>query len=227
MLPPEGAGIQKENISFPVNQDGSNEHNQVGSVKQSQMKLPDDFETWTPCKKQAWLQMESNPNSFFYRHVLPGEERKLGHWTEEEKKLFIQALKIHPPSNGHWGLFSRLIPGRVGYQCSTFYNKLVQDGEISKLGFEVPVKPDTLVRPKDIRPSVIKNNNTSQKKSDVIHTNPQVQKNNPTISFSGNVFAYQHNPIGSDNFLIVPDLPKENIVLDIGDVLVRSNKKNV
>jgi hypothetical protein len=30
-----------------------------------------------------------------------------------------------------WGLFSRCVPGRVGYQCSNFYRLLVQNGEIS------------------------------------------------------------------------------------------------
>jgi hypothetical protein len=30
-----------------------------------------------------------------------------------------------------WGLFSRGIPGRVGYQCSTFYRSLIESGELT------------------------------------------------------------------------------------------------
>ncbi|OHT13840.1 hypothetical protein TRFO_43238 [Tritrichomonas foetus] len=92
---------------------------------------PPGFESWAECKKQAWHQLDVNPNGFFYRHLLPGEKKKNGPWTETEKQLFIKAIREHPPSSGHWGLFSRHIPGRVGYQCNAFYKKLVASGEIS------------------------------------------------------------------------------------------------
>ena len=98
--------------------------------KEQEKKVPAGFDQWAPCKKQAWLQMEANPNAFFYRHVLPDEERKNGPWTEEEKELFLKVLEEHPPEMGHWGLFARHIPGRVGYQCNAFYKKLVAAGEI-------------------------------------------------------------------------------------------------
>lgn len=92
--------------------------------------LPADFADWAPCKKQAWLELDRNPNAFYYRHVEPGEERKNGPWTEDEKQLFLKVLEEHPPESGHWGLFSRHIPGRVGYQCNAFYKKLVAAGVV-------------------------------------------------------------------------------------------------
>jgi hypothetical protein len=69
-----------------------------------------------------------NPNAFFYRHVLPGETRRNGPWTEEETALFIKTLREHPPELGHWGLFARHIPGRVGYQCNAYHKKLLAAG---------------------------------------------------------------------------------------------------
>lgn len=32
--------------------------------------------------------------------------------------------------NGQWGIFSRAIPGRVGYQCSNFYRQLIESGKV-------------------------------------------------------------------------------------------------
>ena len=96
-------------------------------------QLPEDFDSWTECKKQAWNLLPVNPNGFFYRHVLPGEVKRNGPWTEAEKIRFIQEIKKHPPVTGHWGSFSRNIPGRVGYQCNAFYKKLVAAGEIEDI----------------------------------------------------------------------------------------------
>lgn len=98
------------------------------STPKTKDELPAGFADWAPCKKQAWLDIERNPNAFYYRHVAPGEERKNGPWTEDEKQLFLKVLEEHPPESGHWGLFARHIPGRVGYQCNAFYKKLVAAG---------------------------------------------------------------------------------------------------
>lgn len=102
-------------------------------LKEIKKNIPPDFDTWTECKKQAWQHLDDNPNTFFYRHVLPGETKKNGLWSEDEKVLFLKVFKEHPPVKGHWGLFSRYIPSRVGYQCNSFYKKLVSTGEIEEI----------------------------------------------------------------------------------------------
>jgi hypothetical protein len=96
----------------------------------SQTLFPPEFSSWTSCRQQAWLQLEANPNCFFYRHVMPGEIQRTGPWTDEENALFIETLRDHPPDPGQWGLFSRLIPSRVGYQCNAQYKKLRAAGLI-------------------------------------------------------------------------------------------------
>jgi hypothetical protein len=75
--------------------------------------------------------MEANPNAYFYRHVAPGVVQRTGGWDAEEKKMFMEAVKIHHPSQGKWGLFAQHIPGRVGYQCRNFYHRLLEAGELT------------------------------------------------------------------------------------------------
>lgn len=38
--------------------------------------------------------------------------------------------KLDGKVDGQWGLFAKNIPGRVGYQCSNMYRKLIERGEI-------------------------------------------------------------------------------------------------
>ena len=130
-------------LSSPLSDhNNTTEDGTLGSIKLNEINLPEDFDSWTPCKQQAWMQIESNPNCFFYRHVLPGEEKKMGSWTQQERKLFIEAIKAHPPTSGHWGLFSRYIPGRVGYQCNAFYKKLLAEGAIPNIELRTNINPD-------------------------------------------------------------------------------------
>jgi len=39
-------------------------------------------------------------------------------------------LLLEKGANWRWGLFSMDIPGRVGYQCSKYYRKMVKEKKI-------------------------------------------------------------------------------------------------
>ncbi|KAI0243982.1 hypothetical protein L0F63_004476 [Massospora cicadina] len=84
---------------------------------------------WSQARITAYNAITTRPNSYYYRFNAPGEEQRTGAWTAEEKKLFLQRLKEHG-ADKDWGIFSKTIPGRVGYQCSSFYRLLIQRGEI-------------------------------------------------------------------------------------------------
>ena len=90
------------------------------STHQKKSKIVDDDEDdialWSEAKRQSWAAINTNPNAFYYRHCAPGEKKRNGAWDPHEKKLFLETMKVHPPSQGKWGLFARHIPGRVGYQ---------------------------------------------------------------------------------------------------------------
>lgn len=97
---------------------------------------PTSWSHWSEAKRKSYVQGMKNPNAYFYRNVAPGEEYKTGPFTLEEKKIFLKRVedfrdKETGTINGEWGLFSRALPGRVGYQCSNFYRKLVEQGEIT------------------------------------------------------------------------------------------------
>lgn len=75
------------------------------------------------------FKLQDNPNAYYYRFNAPGEAQKNGAWQESERALFM-ARRDEIGCDGRWGLFSMVIPGRVGYQCSNFYRQLIKDGVI-------------------------------------------------------------------------------------------------
>ena len=97
----------------------------------------EDMAFWSEAKRNAWAAIDTNPNAYYYRHVAPGQKKQTGAWSEKEKQMFFEAMKVHPPSQGKWGLFAQHIPGRVGYQCRNFYHHLLDTGEITALPGEL------------------------------------------------------------------------------------------
>ena len=145
MDPPSDLNITHEYYSSPIT--SSNSNNSTGynarvadlpipSKKTNNKKKskkgddPDEILFWSPAKKSAWEARNINPNAFYYRHCDPGVTKRTGAWDEDEKKMFMKAIKVHPPNQGKWGLFARQIPGRVGYQCRNFYHRLLESGEL-------------------------------------------------------------------------------------------------
>ena len=84
---------------------------------------------WSEARKRAYQLKDQNPNAYYYRFNDVGEEQGNGAWTKAEVKQFLKRLK-EVGANGQWGIFAMGVPGRVGYQCSNFYRKLVEKGEI-------------------------------------------------------------------------------------------------
>jgi hypothetical protein len=97
-----------------------------------------DMTGWSEARRYAYEKRESKPNSYYYRFNAPGEKTKKGPFTEEEKELFLERLKEFDLTGGRpqWGIFSMTIPGRVGYTCSNFYRKLIEDGELEDDTYE-------------------------------------------------------------------------------------------
>ena len=94
---------------------------------------------WSEARIKAFRNRETNPNQYYYRFNDPGEPQATGKWSQKDKALFLQLIKekgVDYQVGGifgipeKWGIFSRQIPGRVGYQCSNFYRQLIKEGEI-------------------------------------------------------------------------------------------------
>jgi len=84
---------------------------------------------WSEARVKAFLSRKKNPNSYYYRFNAPGEAQATGNWTKAEVDLFMAQIQNFGVTY-RWGEFSMSIPGRVGYQCSNYYRKLIQEGVI-------------------------------------------------------------------------------------------------
>lgn len=97
---------------------------QVQQSAVKRLKLDDalanseDMEGWSEARIRAYQGMKKSPNAYFYRFNAPGETQKNGPWTKEEDELFMRRL-ADVGADGQWGIFSKAISGRVGYQVFT------------------------------------------------------------------------------------------------------------
>ncbi|KAI9309094.1 hypothetical protein BJ944DRAFT_154988 [Cunninghamella echinulata] len=97
--------------------------------------------TWQVPRIKAWEGRYLNPEGYYYRFVTPGEGQQNGGWSTSEHKLFIKRYDEWI-ANGwkigaSWGLFSKAIPHRVGYQCMNYYRKLVENRKLKDPSYEI------------------------------------------------------------------------------------------
>lgn len=100
------------------------------------LKDPVDQSRWSSARKRAWKTIKTNPNSYYYRFNAPGEVQAGGVWNKEEEELFFKRID-EVGVGDNWGIFAMGIPGRVGYQCSNFYRKMIKEGRIFDSNYQV------------------------------------------------------------------------------------------
>jgi len=110
-----------------VNQDGTKRCGRL--LLNDALKDVGSMEGWSEARKKAWTNRRTAPNAYFYRFNVPGQPQKNGKWTKEEHALFMKRV-MEIGANDQWGIFSKKIPGRVGYQCSNYWRGLVKDGDV-------------------------------------------------------------------------------------------------
>ncbi|KNC47857.1 uncharacterized protein AMSG_04087 [Thecamonas trahens ATCC 50062] len=87
------------------------------------------MEGWSKARMRAYAMIDRNPNGYYYRFNAPGEAPRKGPFTQEEHAIFLKRLE-EMGGPGRWGLLSIGIPGRVGYQCSGHYRRMIEAGVI-------------------------------------------------------------------------------------------------
>jgi len=122
---------------------------------------------WTEDKKKAWKDRSKDENGYYLRYTSPGIELKTGKWSNKEHGLFIKALQ-ESGENIQWGIFSKSIPGRVGYQCRNFWLSLTREYKAID-----PNRPD-----KDIAAEIIKKWVKDQEIKNGKKTNININNNN-------------------------------------------------
>ncbi|KAI9316691.1 hypothetical protein BX666DRAFT_1838732, partial [Dichotomocladium elegans] len=97
--------------------------------------------TWQTSRIKAWEGRYTNPEGYYFRFVVPREGQQNGGWSQSEHKLFMARYNewiSHGWKIGtSWGLFSRGIPHRVGYQCMNYYRKLVGENKIKDESYAI------------------------------------------------------------------------------------------
>ncbi|GAB5589291.1 hypothetical protein Unana1_04191 [Umbelopsis nana] len=87
--------------------------------------------TWSPARIHAWEIRRLNPEAFYYH---PAQGQNNGSFTKTDHENFMKRMEVWK-SKGYrigasWGIFSMGIPHRAGYQCSSYYRKLIQSKKI-------------------------------------------------------------------------------------------------
>ena len=93
------------------------------------------------------MNRHHNENAYYYRFNAPGEAQATGKVSEEEKAIFLKL--VSEGVDYKWGIFSKRMPGRVGYQCSNFYRQLIKNGELKDENYIVENGKLKFVRPKN------------------------------------------------------------------------------
>ncbi|GBG26780.1 Hypothetical Protein FCC1311_030022 [Hondaea fermentalgiana] len=105
---------------------------------------------WSEARIKAFVNRKSNPNAYYYRFNRLGEKQATGEWSQKNQKLFMELIK--DGVDYRWGILSMKIPGRVGYQCSNFYRKLVAQGKVVDPNYQIdPSGKLKFVRPKGLK----------------------------------------------------------------------------
>uniref|UniRef100_A0A7S2ZN52 Myb-like domain-containing protein n=1 Tax=Rhodosorus marinus TaxID=101924 RepID=A0A7S2ZN52_9RHOD len=151
-------GLLAEVHSFEVN-GGEDFQSDAFDPKALDDERQQEIDSWPEARRKAWERRSLNLNSYSYRYTDPGEAQRQGPWTDEERELFLKLLKTHSAAEGKWGIFSRNVPGRVGYQCMSFYNQLLSENliqpedknEPSDSGTDPDVGPKKKIRAKGNR----------------------------------------------------------------------------
>lgn len=105
-----------DNSADDTNNNHNNNNNSVVKKKRSVSLM-------NPIQRKAYENRTTNPNAYYYRFNSPGEKERKGTWSASEHKQFMKRV-LEKGVNIEWGIFSKKIKGRVGYQCSCYWRKL-------------------------------------------------------------------------------------------------------
>merc|ERR1712130_183667 len=123
-------GAKRKKNAKNTNNDGSKRCGRL--LLNDALKNIKNMDGWSEARKKAWKNRKTSPNAYFYRFNVPGQPQKNGAWSKAEHKLFMKRV-MEMGVNDKWGIFSKVIPGRVGYVCSNHWKKMVGDGDVKDL----------------------------------------------------------------------------------------------
>ncbi|KAF9948346.1 hypothetical protein BGZ72_009728 [Mortierella alpina] len=87
--------------------------------------------TWSEVRIKTWEHRRTNTEGFYYRFVDPTEGQQNGPWGKKSIQEFMVRLEEWKARGirigTSWGIFSMKVSHKAGYQCSSYYRKLLEN----------------------------------------------------------------------------------------------------
>eukprot|EP01083_Nonionella_stella_P197445 725920_1 len=120
-----------------------------------------DVKLMSSVQKSAYENRVKNPNGFYYRFNDSGEKQKNGGWSNSEHKSFMKRV-LEFGVNIEWGFFSQVVAGRVGYQCSNYWRKLMDDGYVKDENYVMEKGKNGKMKRRQLKKKEIQTNHTDE-----------------------------------------------------------------
>ncbi|KAF9430510.1 hypothetical protein BGZ94_006456 [Podila epigama] len=87
--------------------------------------------SWSEVRIKTWEHRRTNTEGFYYRFVDPTEGQQNGAWSKKSHQEFMERLEEWKARGirigTSWGVFSIGVSHKAGYQCSSYYRKLLEN----------------------------------------------------------------------------------------------------
>ncbi|KAK3842509.1 MAG: hypothetical protein J3R72DRAFT_368137 [Linnemannia gamsii] len=91
--------------------------------------------TWSEVRIKTWEHRRTNVEGFYYRFVDPTEGQQNGPWSAKSAQEFLVRLEEWKQRGirigTSWGIFSMKVGHKAGYQCSSYYRKLLETKKLT------------------------------------------------------------------------------------------------
>ncbi|KAF9169740.1 hypothetical protein BGX21_009827 [Mortierella sp. AD011] len=90
---------------------------------------------WSEVRIKTWENRRTNTEGFYYRFVDPTEGQQNGPWSQKSAREFMVRLEEWKARGirigTSWGIFSMEVSHKAGYQCSSYYRKLLETKKLT------------------------------------------------------------------------------------------------
>ncbi|KAF9431965.1 hypothetical protein BGZ76_011466, partial [Entomortierella beljakovae] len=90
---------------------------------------------WSEVRIKTWENKRTNTEGFYYRFVDPTEGQQNGPWSPKSTREFMTRLEEWKARGirigTSWGVFSMKVSHKAGYQCSSYYRKLLETKKLT------------------------------------------------------------------------------------------------
>ncbi|KAG0307575.1 hypothetical protein BGZ98_010376 [Dissophora globulifera] len=95
----------------------------------------DQVRSWSEVRIKTWDHRRTNTEGFYYRFVDPTEGQQNGPWSQKSTREFMERLEEWKAKGirigTSWGVFSMRVSNKAGYQCSSYYRKLLESKKLT------------------------------------------------------------------------------------------------